>query len=146
VLRWRRPYFDWRPFAIYPLLPAGAGLFVYDAFNSGPAIWRADALGACCLLFLWRFALIGVLLRGDRIKVRGWFRTRVLRWEDVAAVRDGRDISRLETTELAFVLKSGERVRTGVRVASSDGLKVSLGFGQFSRMMAALQERHAASA
>jgi hypothetical protein len=141
VLRWRRPYFDWRPFVVYPLLPAGAGLFAYDAFNSGPAIWQGDAGAACCLLFLWRFALIGVLLKGDRIKVRGWFRTRVLRWEDVADVRD---TSRART-ELAFVLKSGERVCTEVRIASMDQLKVNLSYGQFSQMMARLQERHTAS-
>jgi hypothetical protein len=129
---------------VYPLLPVGVGLFAYDAFNSGPAIWQDDACAACGLLFLWRFGLIGVLLKGDRIKVRGFFRTRVLRWEDVADVRDGRDISSVRT-ELAFVLKSGERVCTEVRIASMDQLKVNLSYGHFSQMMARLQERHTAS-
>jgi hypothetical protein len=85
-----------------------------------------------------------VLLKGDRIKVRGWFRTRVLRWEDVADVRDGRDISRA-WMNLAFVLKSGERVCTEVQIASPDRLKVNLSYGQFGQMMARLQERHTAS-
>jgi hypothetical protein len=67
------------------------------------------------------------------------FRTRVLRWDDVADVRDGTDLR--GELQLAFVLKSGERVSTSIVVITHSGHEVYLPRRQFLQLLTRLREQ-----
>jgi len=142
--RWRRPYRDWRPPVCYPLAALLPGTLVFDALTATPPPAFIDVVTALMAVFVWRIAQVGVLLNGDRIKVRNLTRTRTLHWDDVAEVSDG--IGVMRGVELTFVRKSGEKLKTDVRSASlGDGTKVALTRRQFERMVTRLRERLAAT-
>lgn len=122
---WKRPYRDWRLLAWYPLLvlmPA-SGMFAAVAYGSpGRQAWIVALTFGLVTAGLWRITQVGVLLNGDRIKVRNMFRTRILHWDDVSEVHYGTDFC--GDRALAFVLMSGERVGTLVTTAAPGGHEV----------------------
>ena len=130
----------------YPLLVAMPAVLVYTAFTGWPPghyAWLMPLTLGLAAAGLWRIALVGVLLHGDQIKVRTMLRTRTLRWDEVAEVADGTDVG--GELELAFVLKSGERVSTLVTAITHGGHEVYLTRRQFTRLVTRLRERSTAA-
>jgi Bacterial PH domain len=124
----------------YPLLVLMPASIVFVALDDGlhgrplPP-WYAMLMVGLATVGLWRITQVGVLLHGDRIKVRNFYRTRILRWDDVADVGDPLDL------ELVFVLKSGERVSTVVTTTTYSGYEAYLTRRQFLRLLTQLRER-----
>jgi hypothetical protein len=124
------------------LLMPGSMVFVAldDGLHGRPLPpWVATLMVGLMTVCCWRITQVGVLLDGDRIKVRNMFRTRLLRWDDVAEVGGRLNL------ELVFVLKSGERVSTLVTATTWAGYEVCLPQRQFLRLLTRLEERLAAA-
>lgn len=144
MFRWKRPYRDWFLVAFCPLAVVFPAAIVYGALAYGTADFRWYYPVVCGLatVFLWRRSQMGVLLDGDRIKVRTLFRTRILRWDDVADVIGPADFHGFP--ELVFVLTSGERLVTLVKTRTWGGYEVYLTRRQFQVLLTRLRERLAA--
>jgi hypothetical protein len=140
MFRWKRPYRDWRLPVWYPLLVLLPGTVLFAALTGGSPPRPVELSVGLVTVAMWRIAQVGVLLDGNRIKVRNMFGTRVLRWDDVADVRDGMDLG--DGLRLAFVLRSGERVTTEVAGTTlGRHIGVYLTQRQFRRLVARLRER-----
>lgn len=90
--RWKRPYRDWRVFALYPMVIVLAALAVYGTATSGlpsRSRWILPLVAAVFGILLWRAAREGIYVSADGVRVQRLILSTTVRWAEIRSIEPG---------------------------------------------------------